>query len=302
MDMRSFFGRKPKSTTRVLRRVRRVLAAPKKKTLAPRARKAVARIAKSVMNRQTETQYVADNLGLDYQAIYGDVLPSGGAPQVYTCLPAVSQTDADTSSGRRGLKIQPKKLRTDLRFIFAPEQLISTGGAPARVDSAAWDITVHIWYGYVKRYKTCSDVLANQAFIANNMLESTGATQARFSGILSEELFELNKEFVNFKHKKFRMYKNAGLPNILDVTIPAQNFPVQDAHRVSLTWKTPKTLLYADETADLPENYAPVMIVGYCHNDGTQASDTSNGGPTSDPLLVPAIQMLQVNKLWFKDA
>lgn len=254
------------------------------------------------MSRQLETQYVVDNREQDYVAIYGDTTPASGAPQVYTCLPQVTQADADTSSGRRGLKLQPKKLRTDLRFIFAPEQLISTGGSPARVDSCAWDVTVHIWYGYVKRYKTCSDVQANAQFICDNLLEIDGATQARFSGRLQDELFEKNKEFASVKHKKFRMFKNAGLPNILDNTIPAQNFPVQDATRVSLSWKPPKTLLYADETSVLPENYAPFMIVGYCHNDGTQASNTSNGGPTTNPLQVPAIQMLQVNKLWFKDA
>lgn len=265
-------------------------------------KKQVAKIAKGVMSRAIETQYVSDNQELAYQAIYGDTVPSGGIPQVYACLPQTSQTDEPSSSGRRGLKIQPTKLRTDLRFIFADENLINVGGTATRVDAAAWDVTVHIWYGYVKRYKIMSDVLANAGFVATNLLEVDGTTLQRFSGRLEDETFELNKEFVAMKHKKFRMFKNAGLPNVLDTVIPAQNFPVQNAHRVSLTWKPLKTLSYADESATYPENYAPVMIVGYCHNDGTQAANVSNGGPTTIIQQVPAIQMLQVNKLWFKDA
>jgi len=272
------------------------------RALAPKARKAVAKIAKSVLNRQVETQYVCDNPELTYSAIYGDTVPSGGVAQVYPCLPVVSQTDADTSYGRRGIKISPKKLRTDLRFVFGDEPLIQGGANSGRVDAAAWDITVHIWYGYVKRYKVSSDITANAQFIADNLLETNGGTMQRFSGRLSDELFEKNKEFASVKHKQFRMFKNAGLPNILDTTIPAQNFPVQDAHRVSLSFTPPKALLYADETSTYPENYAPFMVVGYCHNDGTQAANASNAGPTTNPVQVPAIQMLQVNKLWFKDA
>lgn len=272
------------------------------KALPKRTRKAVAKIAKTVMTRQVETNYVCDNQELNYVAVYGDSLPAAGAPQLYACLPQVIQ--GDTSDTREGIKIRPTKHCTDLRFTFGTDALITPpgGGGPVRVDSAAWDITVHIWYGYVKRYKGMADVLVNGTQIINSLLEVDGGTLARWSGRLADETFERNSEFSSVKHKQFRMFKNAGLPNVLDTVIPAQNFPVQDATRVRLTFKPPKTLGYAQDSAVYPENYAPFMIVGYCHNDATQAANSNNAGATNNISQVPAIQMLQVNKLWYKDA
>lgn len=270
------------------------------KPLAPTTRAQVAKIAEAVVKRDTETQYICDNHELNYSAIYGDTTPSGGGVQIYAALPQIIQSGGEQSYGRRGVKIEPVKHCTDLQFCFSPELLVSTGGpSPVRIDSVAWDVTVHIWYGYVTRYKSMDDVNGNKTFIAQNLFEIDGSTQTRFSGKMGDLMNERNSEFAALKHKSFRMYKDQGNAN----TLSSEYFPTVTQKKLRLWFKSPKSLKYADDTSFYPENYAPFILVGYCHNDNTQASNTSNTvGPTNNLAQIPAVQMLQVNKVWFKDA
>lgn len=296
MDVRSFTRRKPR--TRTGRKVKARI--PVEKTLRPTARQAVAKIAKSVMRRGLETMYIADNPEGNYEAIYGDTIPSGGAVQIYSCLPQIVQTDDPTSFGRRGVKIQPTRHATDLQFIFSNELLYGSSTPGARLDSLAWDVTVHVWYGYLKRYKSTDDVNGNKNFIASNLLEIDGSIQTRFSGRMEDLMYEKNQEFGTLKHKSFRMYKASGNANNGAATEQYQ--PAVTAKTMRLSWKPPSNLKYADDTSFYPENYAPFILVGYHHNDGTQASNSNNAGETTNLAQLPAIKMLQVNKVWFKDA
>lgn len=299
MDVRSFFGRR--KTGKATRSARKARPSKPAKTLPKRARKAVADIAKTVLKRNTETQYIVDNQELNWGAIYGDTTPTGGGVQLYSCLPQIVQTDDPTSSGRRGIKIQPTKHVTDLQFIFSDEPLYGAAAPGVRLDSLAWDVTVHIWYGYVKRYKSTDDVNGNKIFIAQNLFEIDGATQTRFSGRIQDLLNERNSDFGTLKHKSFRMMKSSGNANAGAAS--EQYEPAQTQHSLRLSWKAPPSLKYADETSFYPENYAPFILVGYHHNDGTQASNVSNTvGVTTNLAQLPAVKMLQVNKVWFKDA
>ena len=196
------------------------------------------------------------------------------------------------------MKIEPTKHCSDLQFCFSPELLISSGGPATRIDSVAWDVTVHVWYGYVRRYKSMDDVNGNKIFIAQNLFEIDGSTQTRFSGKMGDLMNERNSEFGALKHKSFRMFKDQGNAN----TLTSEYFPTVTQKRLRLWFKPPKSLKYADDTSFYPENYAPFILVGYCHNDNTQASNSNNAGPTTNIAQLPAVQMLQVNKVWFKDA
>lgn len=254
------------------------------------------------MDRKLETQYIVDNPELNWTAIYGDTYPSGGGTQVFACLPQIVQTDDPTSSGRRGIKIQPKKHATDLQFIFSDELLYGPGPGPGvRLDSLAWDVTVHVWYGMVKRYKSTDDVNANKVFIASNLFEIDGGSQVRFSGRIEDLMNERNTDFGSLKHKSFRMMKSSGNANAGAGS--EQYEPAVTQKKMRLSWKVPENLKYSDETSFYPENYAPFILVGYHHNDGTQASNVSNTvGTTTNLAQLPAVKMLQVNKVWFKDA
>lgn len=295
MDVRSFFrgGRKPRAVI-----IKRAAKKAPAKAVPKKARKAMAQIATRVFNRKVETNYIAENQ--EPIAIYGDTLPGGGSAQLYTCVPDVSQ--GDESLMRNGNKISPVKHRTDLQFVFNDDPQINVGGTATPASTAGWDITVHVWYGFAKRYKSVTDVAAGATSILAQMLDVGNGAQSRFTGLMSDELFVVNKDFLNLRYKKTRLYKNAGRANVLDTTSPSLGTPFHQGTRMSLSWKPPKVLSYKDETSTIPENYAPFIIVGYSHNDGTQASDVANTGPTTVITAVSAVKMIRSDKLWFKDA
>jgi len=134
------------------------------------------------------------------------------------------------------------------------------------------------------------------------MLEDGQGNQQRWQGTLANEMLRVNPEYATLKHKSFRMFKNAGQMNNLVTTVgTAQTTPLHDGTRITLKWNPPKTLSYADEAETLPENYAPVMIIGYCHNDYSQAANAQNATPATI-LNTPAVMFKRVDKLWFKDS
>lgn len=277
------------------------------KKLTKPAAKAVTAIAKKVFNKKVETKYAGPTGVRSYgesniipgDAIYGATLPTGGVPQLFTCIPQISQ--GDTTYQRQGNKINPTRHVTQLEFVFNPSAIIGTTTG-ARADQAGWDITVHVWYGFAKRYKRVSDVVTNEVTLLQSHLQDGQGGQFEWNGLLTDETLDVDKEIFTFKHKKFRMYKNAGLANVGDVTSPSLSTPMLERHAMTINWKAPKTLLYGEEANLVPENYAPFIVVGYCHNDGTPASNTANTGPTTDMTRIPALIMFKADKLYYKDA
>lgn len=309
MDVRSFYGkRRPAMRRRVVRaRIR-----PAGARLTKRTRKTVASIAKRVFNRKVETKYAGVDMPSSYspnpfQAIYGAVLPTGGVGQLFTCVPQITQ--GDTTFERQGNKINPTRHTTDLRFVFnedAALQYTPSGGSPTNypIAQAGWDITVHVWYGFAKRFKRVSEIagVANTTNILQTMLQDGQGNSQEWNGLLTDELLDIDREVVTMKHKKFRMYKNAGLANVGDPISPSLTTPMSTAHSLHINWKPPKTLLYGEDSSLVPENYAPFIVIGYCHNDGTPASNTGNSGATSDLSRIPAIKFFKADKLYYKDA
>lgn len=251
-------------------------------------RKAVAKIAKKVVNKAAETKYVGELYSNEPSAIYGSTVPTGGVPQIYDVCPSISQ--GDTEYQRTGVKIVPTKHVVDVDLTFNPAN-----------DAAecAWDVNVHVWYGYVRRYKNSQDVLANANNICVNLLDSgQGNTQA-WLGRPTDHLLKVNTEWVSMKHKMVRMYRPLGTQNVATLTGGLTTYFPQTIHKtLRLTLKPPKVLQY-NESSPLPENYAPVVIIGYQHNDYTQASNAFGGAPTV--LTIPALQVMLKQHMWFKD-
>lgn len=294
----------------VLRR-RKVKVQRKAKGLTKGASRAVAKIARKVVNRAAETKYVGYTAPTSYspnpfEALYGATLPSGGLGQLFTCVPQLAQ--GSTSLTRNGNKISPVKHTTELKFVFnedAALQYTPSGGSLTTypIAQAGWDIQVHVWYGFARRYNRVDNITTTA--VTNNILQTMfqdgqGDNQ-EWNGLLTDECLNLDTEVVRMKHKSFRMYKNAGLANVGDPVSPSLTTPMNEVHRMKINWKAPKTLLYGEDTSLVPENYAPFIVIGYCHNDGTPASNTGNAGPTSDLSRIPAIKFFKADKLFFKD-
>lgn len=272
------------------------------KSLAPKTRKAVATIAKRVMKKGQETKYVATRLvngdGQAYQ-VYGDVYPLGGNPQIIPTLPLL--VEGQTPSTRIGQQVQPVRhtVTLDVEFNNLRQDISGAGG----LDACSWDVNVHIWYGFARRYKKAVDINgANAVDIVNNMLEiGTGANQ-RFTGAPHDALLKMNTDVLSCKRKSFRMFRPFGTQNQATLAGGLTTyFPQVHKKRVKLSFKVPAKLRYDENDPD-PENYAPFFIIGYEHNDNTQASNNATGGAPASILTLPAIQFYGRSELWFKDA
>jgi len=271
------------------------------KTLAPSTRKAVAAVARSAVKRIAETKYV-QNAKQNYSVLYGSTLPAANSagltspPQLYSCCPDIVQ--GDEGHYREGNTIQPIKHTTDVRVTFSTTPLEAAGPT---ADEAAWDVTLHCYYGYVRRYKSATDVIANASSIVTVMFEDGQGGTTPFTGNSMDEYLQLNKDFVSFKHKKVRMFKEAGKTNTLDTSTPVQPQPANEVGRIRINWKAPKALRYSLDASPLPEEYAPVIVMGYTHNDYSQSANTTYTAATPGELNVPALMFQKVDKMWFKD-
>lgn len=257
-------------------------------------KKAVAKIAKKVVAKAAETKYVGELYSNEPTAIYGSTVPTGGQNQIYDVCPTVSEGVAEYQ--RTGVKVVPTKHVVDLDLTFNTNNDIN--GNPA-LDNCSWDINVYVWYGYVRRYKNSTDILANAGNILANLLDTgTGATLP-WAGGPYDHLKKVNTEWFQLKQKHFRMYRPFGSQNQATLTGGLTTYFPQTIHKtLRLSFKPPKVLQY-NEASTLPENYAPVVIIGYQHNDASQASNAFGAGNTI--LTAPALQMMMKQHMWFKD-
>lgn len=286
-----------KSRGKSIAQIRARNAMRRRRTTAPRSNKMLSRLVKRVVNRGRETKYVAQELFSQPTPIYGDTYPTG-APvgQIYEVVPDLAEGTAEYE--RLGVKVQPTRLYADVDLRFNNKTQVLEGGTP--LDRSSWDIDCHIWYGYVRRYKNTQDILANNSNIINNLLENGAGATFRWGGGPYDHFNVLNKEWFSMKHKVVRMYRPLGAQNQATVAGGLTTYFPQEIHKVvRLSFKTPKTLLY-NETNVIPENYCPVVIIGYQHRDGTQAANSTTD--TTTYLGKPAIMMNMKRHLYYKDS
>lgn len=278
------------------------------KTLAPRARKAVATIAKRVFARSTETKYLSEDIvplgedALAAQQIYGATDP--GVAQVWPVMPQVPQgTTTANEYTREGVKIQPTRLEVDVELFF--NNLRKSIDGTGNLDDCSWDLTVHMWYGYVRKYKQNQDIIANATLICQNLLDNGDGTTSAWSGNPLDHHKKINREyFVGLKHRAIRMSRPLGVQNTATLSGGVTTyFPQKINKMVRLSYKLPKTLLFNETNVD-PENYAPILMIGYQHNDNTLASNTyiAPGVQPADISRAAALLCAIKSHLWFKDA
>lgn len=273
------------------------------KALAPTTRAQVAQIARQTIKPMMETKYRADDLvgdsGYPLQ-IYGSVAPSGtGATvQLFNALPTLAI--GDNGFQRDGQKVLPVKHTMELDFTFNNQiQDVSKTG---NLDSCAWDVTVHVWYGYAKRYKNWFDIQTNAAALTGEMFELGNGNSGQFGGAPYDILRKVNSDVLTVKRKSFRMFRPFGAQN--QATLQGgltTYFPQLIKKHITLKFGKRSSLLY-DEGGSYPENYAPFVIIGYEHNDGTQAANALYNAGSPSILNTPAIQVQGIRKLWYKDA
>lgn len=246
-----------------------------------------------------ETKYRSEDLTFEGGPIdiYGHVAPTGSPTQLFNALPTLAI--GPNGFQRNGQKVLPVKHTMELDFTFNNKyQAIGGGG----LDACSWDITVHVWYGYAKRYKSWGDVSVNTSALVNEMFELGNGNSGVFAGAPYDILKKVNSDVITVKRKSFRMYRPLGAQN--EATLAGgltTYYPQLIKKHLSLKFGKRGSLLY-DEAVPYPENYAPFVIIGYEHNDATQASNTVYVPASPSILNCPALQVQGIRKIWYKDA
>lgn len=265
--------------------------------------KPVKRAINRMINGKMETKYVSQVMTPEGGpvSIYGDVYPQGtpnGPVQLWPITPDVSE--GDTEFTRDGVKIFPKSLVADVDLKFNNNE--SAIGGNGTLDDASWDITAHVWWGYARRYKNSDDIIANKVAIVENMLEDGQGASVRWLGGPLDHQLHQNNEFVSLKHRSVRMFRPLGTQNTGTLAGGVTTyFPQVIERKLKCRFKLPKSFKY-NENLSQPENYAPFVIIGYQHNDNTQAANAYGVSPPLLPTQCPALITSIRSHLYFKDA
>jgi hypothetical protein len=248
------------------------------------------------MNRMVETKHAYQTLFTTWQPQYGHTLPAGGQPQIYNALFDINQ--GDTAGERQGNIIRPTRLYNDL-LISLNDKTTDVGGSNSLMYDS-WDITVHVWYGVSRRFRGTMDVLGQGPTMLGQMFDNqfSPGTLTAFTGKFTDSLNPVNTEAFVLKHKQVRLTKGPGIYNTADGVSSSGYTPNTSTAKLRLSWKCPKQLHFND-LEGMPQDYAPFFVIGYHHNDTSQAANSVTG---TGPLTKPALLIQASQHIFFKDA
>lgn len=267
-------------------------------------RTGIVQAVKSIVKAQSETKYLArtpiSNFGFEND------IPSLGEWTV--ALPAMSQGPGETQ--RIGDKVSPVTHRTKLTVRIANQNLGPPENPVFAANTTPLDITVYIFYGYIKALKTyqgstgtsgLSTVVSGSTEAAtamNDLLDVGDGTYTTFDGTPQKAMLPMNKTVVNMKVKKIRLHKPAGWvnsgANAVDQTQVEQSSDGIHSRDVTLHFSPPSKMVYNLDSDSYPNNYAPVFSIGYVYND-------SISNPANVQYLFGGVEYTAQNQLWFKD-
>lgn len=302
------------------------------KKAAPRTRATILDVVNGLLNRKTETKYIGNWITQGALAAPGVAgtpqwenatqqlgFTAGAAQYWSVAFPAQSQGVTDQT--RIGDRIEPKahSLRMTVRLA---RTVTNSSESPSSLEAPTYsaqqtplDITVYIFYGYVKSMKTyqgtngvgyigSSTVVNGQNEAARamlNLLDDGDGTFSLFDGSQENAQLPLS-DYVNMKVKKVRLRQAAGWINSAaglasGTALANSDSQNQIMKQLTLKFKPPATLRYGKSTDIYPENYAPVYAVGYVYNDATASQP-----PHNVPFYgAGQVEYIAQSQLWFKD-
>jgi len=288
-----------------------------------------------MLNRKTETKFLGN--WITTNRIPDGVSPFG-SPQWENAIQAIgahdqtanqywsvalpAQTQGLTDVNRIADKIEPVSHRVKMTVRLARTQISASEESPSLVAASVpvaqqlpLDVTVYIFYGYIKSLKTYQGAAAatylGSSAIVSGQNEATRAMQklldfgdntfAPFNGSQEYSMLPMS-DYVNMKVKKIHLRQGAGWINsaqgLISPNTPVTNTDSQNTimKQVTLKFNAPSKLHYKTSGDIYPENYAPVFAVGYVYNDATaslnQTTPTYGNG---------AVEYLAQAQLWYKD-
>ena len=211
-----------------------------------------------------------------------------------------------TNLTRLGDKIEPTGLKLKLNVRLAQQPVADVMGAQA----IPLDVTVYIFYGYIKSLKTyqgATSLQDNRIVVSgsteastamNKLFDKGDDTFATFDGSQQFAQFPMS-DYVNLKVKKIHLRQAGGWINTnANNGSATPNTDSQNTIRkeVTLRFGGPTKLLYKTPTDIYPENSAPVFALGYVYNDAT--ASTNQAAPV---YPVGAVEYTAYSSLYYKD-
>lgn len=210
-----------------------------------------------------------------------------GTNQFSAGLPTILQGDDEHE--RVGDSILPKRNQVKVMFRLTPQDL----PAPQQLGIDARDVYIVVYYGFVRKYKSISDVSAASTTLAAQLLDVGDGTTKPFMGNLDDLLYQTNGQVFNMKKKVIRLFKGEGHGNVNQGhTSAATQPPALYSKLVTLSFKHKSKIKYAGNASLYPEDYAPVWTVGFVYADGYLPPETGGTSP---------VQFLAQNQLWYTD-
>lgn len=241
------------------------------------------RFIRRAIQRDQETKYVANQYDAGLAALANQWYSAGSlAAQAnwYPAIPALGQGSGDYQ--RIGNKIHAVSNTVSLKIHFNALNLDA---------NSVYGV---IYYGTSKTTKSWT--VANPAGNCA-ILDQGDGTNTTFNGNLYKLTHPIDKHEYNLKRIVFRLTKTPGIQNndLSGNTVVGGNYATANGlqcRNFLLKFRTPKTIMYDQNTAVWPSNYAPVYAVGFCHADGSALK-------IADDTLVEVSSHCH---LYFKDA
>lgn len=271
-----------------------------------------------MLNRKTETKHVGQFMTTNAvqtgvspfpDAYFQNVIQplgqgSDGNQYWQIALPAMVQGTTDIN--RIGDRIEPSALKTKLNIRLGQQAVGDVRGAQA----TPIDLTVYVFYGYIKSLKTYqgATALKDQRLVVDASTEAgTAMSRLLDKGDLTFDPFDGSQQsaqlplssYVGMKVKKIHLRQASGWINTnANNGSATPNTDSQNTIRkeVTLKWKLPSKFSYRNSTDIYPENCAPVFAVGYVYNDATASTNQIN--PTYGD---GDVEYTAFSSLYFKD-
>lgn len=280
-------------------------------------------VVNRMLNRKTETKHIGQWVTTNqlqngvtpfqlpyFQNVVQTVgLGGSGAPaltgQFWTpALPAMVQGISDIN--RIGDRLEPVSHKVKLNIRLAKQVVADQKGANA----TPIDLTVYVFYGFVKAMKTYQGAIAvqdnrlvvdtqSEAVTAmNSLLDKGDTTFVTFDGSQEYSQLPLGK-YVDMKVKKIHLRQAAGWINTgagNNAAVPNTDSQNTIRKEVTLKFKPKAKLTYASATDIYPNNYAPVFALGYVYNDATASTNQ-----LSPSYGAGTVEYTAFSSLYFKD-
>lgn len=234
-----------------LKNVKKPRTRRSKKMVARRPRGNFKKRVLSVIRQQVETKEVANPTSF---VSYNSGIDNVG--DVNRVMPGLTQGVDDGM--RIGSEVRLQSINIKGHLILNATNLTSSNTR----------IGVRIMVVTPKRYQHTTDAIANGPSWLPKLLKS-GSTENGFTGAINNLYQGINTDSIICHYNKVYIMR---MPVVNNYTLSGENtidYPSSSVKFFNIKLRCKNRKLQFDETSNYPFGYGPVLIVGYCHLDGS---------------------------------